>query len=155
MNRKCSRCEKLFDVMSGRMLQAERYGVEVLLAASSLWAASRLLTPPNNFVLYASNYAMAERLQASELLWGLLAAASCLLEIAGLLVGAFRIAQPIGLALRCFGLVLGGFFWSVIGWSFFMGNPNTIAGLPFALMGASAWWTLLRFPTIPGRGGTR
>lgn len=88
-------------------------------------------------------------LQIHEPDWGLFAAISAMLTALGLTLLALRVVFSTGLVMRCIGLLMSGFFWTLMGCSFLIGNPDSVAAVPLILLGASAWWTLIRFPTVP------
>lgn len=136
-----------FDRLSLRMLNAERFMVEIFLCISSIWAAAKFLTLPKYFTLYMSGYAFLTDLNITEQDWGLIAAIAAALKIIGLTMTMFRFCRGCGLAMRCVGLLISGFFWNVLGLSFLMGNSDSVTAIPMALMGCAAWWTLIRFPT--------
>ncbi len=141
--------EAAFCRLARFMLSAERFGMECLLAVCNMWAAHKLTTPPSNFQFYESGYAFMKGLQIHEPDWGLFAAISAMLTALGLTLLALRVVFSTGLVMRCIGLLMSGFFWTLMGCSFLIGNPDSVAAVPLILLGASAWWTLIRFPTVP------
>lgn len=137
------------DRLAKRMLRAELYAIEIILAICSLWAATHLMTPTRVFDTYANGYAFMRGLLKHEEYWGFIAAIGAIAKVLGLGLFTLDVTPRLSILLRCFGLTVSGFFWTVTGSSFLMGNPDSIAGLPLVMLGASAWWTLLRFPAVP------
>ena len=141
--------ELAFAHLSRRMLSLERFGVETFLFVCSTWAARRLLTPPSNFAGYEAGFAFMAAMKLHEADWGVGIAVAAVLQLVGLGLAGLRRSPMLSMQMRCIGLLMSGFFWTVIGSSFLVGNPDTIAGVPLVLLGCSAWWTLLRFPSLP------
>lgn len=140
------------DRLAKWMIRAELYGVEVILCICSLWAATHLLAPGNTFASYSPGFAFMRYVIMRDDYWGFIAAVAVLAKVSGLSLFMLGLAPGPSMALRCVGLMISSFFWTMVGASFLIGNPNSIAGVPLILLGASAWWTLLRFPAVPQLG---
>lgn len=144
-----SHVERDLNRLSRCMLRMELYAIEVTLTVCSLWAASCLLTPPSNFAANANSWAFLQSMQIHETTWGLLAAGGAITKAVGLALLLFDFLPALSLLLRCTGLAISGFLWSVIGVSFLLGNSDSVASIPLIMLGASSWWTLVRFPCVP------
>lgn len=136
--------------LTRKMLLAERVGVELIVTVCSVWAAWKMLTGPSNYSLCPHDYALLVHFQVREQGAGFFAAISAVMMTLGLSGSWLHFCPLCSTWFRCVGLAMGGVFWTVLGVSFLVGNPDSVAGVPFALMGISAWWTLIRFPSAPG-----
>jgi hypothetical protein len=132
------------------MLAVERVNAEVSLALSSAWAAHQLLTGASDFDLYRPGYFLLVTMDVPERGFGAIAAIGALGSILGLLLCVVGFLWQCGMVFRCLGLALSGVFWAAMGTSFLIGNPSTVAGVPLLFLGLSAWWILIRFPTVLG-----
>lgn len=131
------------------MLREELFGAETILAICALWAAHTLLSGPSNFIRHHADYALLVEIMRNESRWGFLAAAACLFHVLGLGFLTLETAPTLSVSSRCLGLFLSGFLWSVIGWSFLLGNPDSLTAVPLIMIGLTALWTLMRFPFVP------
>jgi hypothetical protein len=130
-----------------RLARLEPYAIEVVLSLSSLWAAWVLTTGPGNFLVYPHAFELASRL-GNEHEWACAGIIAATLKISGLLL--CRTAWVCtALVLRLSGIAMSGSFWFLLGLSAVEGNPDTLFGFPVLLLGISAWWLLIRFPTLP------
>lgn len=134
----------------GRLLAIEPYRSEITLALASLWAAWVLFTPPSNFATFAKGFAYAADL-ATERQWAVFALVAACTKLGGLALTWCRRCQNTALTLRLIGLAMSGVFWVLLGLSACIGNPDTLFGFPVVLFGVTAWWLLVRFPTIPAQ----
>lgn len=135
--------------ISKRMLSLEPYALEGFLTLCSFWAAYVLFTPPSNFAAFPKAFAFVEQMQGKESLWATMVLVGAASKAIGLALVAVPPAGGVSFILRCVGLMISGFFWTVIGISSMLGNPDTLMGFPGFLMGLSAVWVLLRFPVNP------
>lgn len=136
--------------LTREMLVAERFGVELIVTISSVWAAWKMLSGPSNYAFCPNDYALLVHFQLREQGAGFFAAIAALLMTIGLSGTLLGSCLSCSTWFRCIGLAMGGVFWTVLGVSFVFGNPDSVAGVPFILMGISSWWTLIRFPSVPG-----
>lgn len=137
--------------ISRTMRGLEPYFAEGALSICSVWACYVLLMPPSNFATYPASFYLADWLVNGEQAWGVVAAIAAALKVVGLGITWRRPHSELAIVCRCFGLGLSGFFWTLMGLSTVVGNPDTLFGMPAIIMiASSAWWTLARFPTIPG-----
>ena len=143
-----------FKAVPERMARLEAYAIEVMLSLSSLWAAWVLLAAKRDpFTTFRVAFALATRL-GSEHHWAYVA----LIGAATKLIGLGLSRTPFictALILRLSGLGISGAFWFLLGLSTVLGNPDTLFGFPITLLGASAWWLLIRFPTLPDSASAR
>lgn len=135
--------------ISAKMRFVEPYKTEVFLTLCSTWAAWVLYHPPSNFISFPASFAIAERMQGQEWVWASAALIGAILKACGLILSLAREAPSISFYMRCTGLIISGIFWTVMGTSATLGNPDTLFGVPGFLMGLSAVWVLLRFPKMP------
>lgn len=133
--------------MSRSLQGLERYAIEIVLSLSEMWIAWRLLMPPPKFD-NAPNFAFVAEL-ATEPQWACLALLAAGLKIGGLVLTATKRRPEAAIALRLAGISLSGTFWVSMGFSAVISNAQSLFGMPVLLLGVSAWWLLLRFPTIP------
>jgi hypothetical protein len=132
----------------GRLWALDPYRSEFMLALASLWAAYALLTPPSNFETFRPGFSFAAQV-ATEHQWAVFALVAGCAKLGGLAATWCRRCQNAALMLRLIGLAMSGVFWVLLGLSACFGNPDTLFGFPVVLFGATAWWLLVRFPTIP------
>ena len=151
MSRFIERLEQncLTNTASMKMRSIEPYKVEVVLTLCSLWAAWVLYHPPSNFSTFPAAFAIAERMQGQEWIWATAALVGAALKAIGLILTLASEAPSISFYMRCSGLIISGIFWTVLGTSATLGNPDTLFGVPGFLMGLSALWILVRFPKMP------
>lgn len=131
-----------------RLNAVEPYRSEFTLACASAWAAWVLLTPPSNFETFHAGFAFAEEL-ATERQWAVFAIVAACAKLIGLGATWCGRCRNTALMLRLIGLAMSGVLWVLLGASAIHGNPDTLFGLPVVLFGMTAWWLLVRFPTIP------
>lgn len=111
------------------LLRHRPHGVEILVAACSLWAGKCYLLPPSNFKGYSASYALAGDL-ITEAGFGTLQLASGCLSLIGL-AAASKVARGAG-------GVLAAFAWGVVAVSFLAETPDlTVGGLAATLCTAS------------------
>jgi hypothetical protein len=134
--------------ISRGMRSVEPYTLEGFLTLCSFWAAFVLYHPPSNFASFPATFAIAERMQGSESFWATTALMGAILKLLGLLLTAMNVADGPSFFVRCVGLVISGIFWSIMGTSSALGNPDGLFGVPGLLLGVAALWTLLRLPTM-------
>lgn len=147
------RFDRLLTRMGDWMLRVELlFGPETIIALCSLWASDKLLSPPSNFAGHLAAYSMARSIISDEQSWGVGAGVGAIVHIVGLALLSLRAAPLVSIICRCFGLIVSGFCWSVMGWSFLLGDLDSLPAMPFILIGVVALWTLLRFPLVPGKG---
>lgn len=110
-------------------------GFEFALMLCGFWAAWVLYTPPSNFGTFRSSFALAAMLSKSETTWATIALSSALCFLTG-----FALAV-IDWRVRCawrfiqVGIVLSVLFWTAMGMSTVLGNPDTLYGVPILVMG--------------------
>jgi hypothetical protein len=144
---------RMTDFLQGlphRMEKLEAYAIEIVLALSNLWAAVALLSRTRDpFTAFQTAFALASRL-GSEEHWACVAFIAGATKLVGLGISPTRFVCT-ALVLRIGGLGISGAFWFLLGLSTIYGNPHTLFGFPIMLLGISAWWLLIRFPTLPDR----
>jgi hypothetical protein len=137
-----------FTALPPRMVRLEAYAIEVVLSLSSLWATWVLLAGKRDpFTAFRTAFALASRL-GSEEHWAYIALIGAVTKLIGLSLSRTPFICT-ALVLRLLGIAIAGAFWFLLGFSTVYGNPNTLFGFPIMLLGASAWWLLIRFPTLP------
>ena len=135
---------------SHRVEAVERYWTELILIAASVWVGASFATGPADFaILYGDYYDLLERIHTSARFWGAFALVAALSKTMGLVLCLGFHRYRVSLAIRCLGLGMSGFFWTVAGISCLMVNPRTVGGALMALTGMSAWRVLVRFPSMP------
>lgn len=138
----------LTNKVSKSMRSVEPYTLEGFLTLCSFWAAYVLYHPPSNFATFPEAFAIAERMQGSEAVWGTTALIGAMSKLIGLVLTALEVGEGLSFFIRCIGLVISGIFWSVMGTSSALGNTDSLFGVPSLLLGLAALWTLLRMPTM-------
>jgi hypothetical protein len=138
--------------ISRSMRWAEQYVAEAVLTTASVWAAYVLITPPSNFASFPASFAFVESLQGHEAGWAIIALLGATMKAGGLaLLWRARTVKAVTISyyMRCFGLIISGFFWGLMGLSALIGNPDSLFGIWGILGGITAWWILIRFPVLP------
>lgn len=131
------------------MLHLETWMIEIVLTIASFWAAHVLLLNPSAFATWPQSFAIAQRLNAHEALWAMVALMTALFEALGILLGLFG-CRSVCFVMRLIGLYGASVFWGVMGGSALIGTPNSMFGI-WGLIGAvSALWILVRSPTPTG-----
>lgn len=137
-----------FTGLPERMVKIEAYAIEIMLSFSSLWAAWVLLKGKQDpFTTYRAAFLIASRL-GSEQHWAYVAIIGAATKLIGLWLSRTTFICT-ALVLRLTGIAIAGAFWFLLGASAVYGNPDTLFGFPIMLLGVSAWWLLIRFPTLP------
>jgi hypothetical protein len=133
--------------ISRRMAAVEPYAIEVVLSLSSLWAAWVLTSDPSNFQQTPKEFAVALRF-GSEHRWAIVGLAAAIAKISGLVLCRTSWICT-GLLLRLGGVAASGAFWFLLAISKLTGNPDSLFAFPVLCLALSAWWLLVRFPTLP------
>jgi hypothetical protein len=130
--------------MSIWQLSVERWALEIMLTVSSAWAAFALLTASQD--RWPLGYALPPHMPFSITVWAYAFLISALCKAAGLLCCALWPAR--GFLLRVVGLALSATLWASLGAGRLLEDPHTLFGMPVTLLGVSAWWLLLRSPSV-------
>lgn len=136
---------------SRKMRIAELYAGEVILMISSIWAAKSLFLPPPTFDKFPPSFILGETLQGREQSWAIIATIAA--TLAGLGLGLLAVHPRLAwlsYTMRFAGLIVSGLFWAVTGLAVLCGNPDSLFGIWGLIAAATAWWTLLRLPVVPG-----
>jgi hypothetical protein len=117
--------------------------MEILLTISSMWAFVVLETGPSNFATFSRTFLLMQDVMREEY-WGIFALIASALKATGVLLALVPRTAASGTVLRCFGLGMSAAFWSLAGFSTVVGNPDTLFGFNGILLGAAAWWSIVR-----------
>lgn len=98
---------------------------EIMLILGSMWACFVLITGPSNFDAAPASYALAREVIDDEQTWGVIAGVAALTKICGLMVTWFGYVNT-GFSLSLTGLLMSGLFWTFMGISYFLGNPDSL-----------------------------
>lgn len=135
---------------SERLRHFEKYVMEVVLALCSLWASVVFFQDPISLAdTYGNYFALLSQLHNSAQVWGFVTGLAAIFLFWGLFVCLYLRQPEMGLIFRCLGLGLTGTFWALAGVSALLAHPASIGGITMTLLGFSAWWILLRFPSVP------
>jgi hypothetical protein len=144
------RITDVLDSLSPRMVRLEAYAIEVELSFCSLWAAWVLLVAEGwSDVINANSAFVLTANFGSQTIWGSVAFIGATAKLTGLLLSRTHFSGLV-LMLRIGGLWISGTFWLILGLAAVGGHPHSLFGVPIILLGVSAWWVLIRFPTLPG-----
>lgn len=133
-----------------RMTELEPYKTEGVVISCNLWAAYVLAKPPSNFISFPAAFRLAERLTRDESVWASWILLAGLLGLFGLATLAIRgpLVRELSFAIRCVALGMSAAFWLLMGTSAFLGNPDTLFGVPAGMaLGVSCLWVLIRLPS--------
>ncbi len=119
--------------------------IEIVLSASSLWAYW-YFRGSYNLAIDEVRFALPFEF-ASRSFWSLALLTAALMKTGGMTACLLRL-PTIGLPLRLIGLAFSGTIWGIFGLSSILSQPSLFA-FPVLTLGLSAWWLLLRFPSMP------
>jgi len=126
------------------------YAIEGYLTLCSIWAAYVLATPPTNFSAFPRAFALVAQIESDETWWATFIGMAALFHLIGGVFLPFRRLQTISLMMRVVALGMSWMFWTVMGTSTVIGNPDSLYGAPAIGIGFLAFWILVQFPKIPG-----
>lgn len=119
--------------------------MEGLLSFASLWVALRLFDPSFDFdTNLAYSQMLAFGLGATA--WGSIFLITALAKLAGLMLLTIGTLPKLSSRLRSTGAFASGCGWAIVGQSFYIGNPYSLSSGVLVLLGAAAFWILIRGP---------
>jgi hypothetical protein len=140
--------QRRLDAISAWMLRIERLAIELMLSACSGWAAWKFEVTPDILAEQSFQTHLLQDFSASRHFWAAYALVASLSKLIGIYDCRRTGGSTFGLILRCLGLSMSGVLWCVIGASYLEGPLTSVASVPLVLLGASAWWALVRYPFV-------
>lgn len=128
-----------------KLVIVDRYFVSWQLIASSLWASWVLAKPPSNFTAFPIAFKYVSGLGLSEELISGLLLVGVLLHLSGLLLRLVFHALCLARFLGFVGVSIQTIFWSYMGGSSMVANPDTLFAAIGLVLGVGGAWRLCRY----------